>query len=62
MKYRISYRDMDIWNRYTFQGQSKKSIADAYNITSQRVAQIIHKVAFCLQYSDHFTCNIKSLR
>lgn len=62
MKYRISYRDMDIWNRYTFQGESKKTISDSYNISATRVSQIIHKVAFCLQRSDYFECNLKLRR
>ena len=58
MKYKISYRDMEIYSAFTFQDQTKKEIADNYGISSQRVAQIIHKVGYLLSLADYFEVGI----
>ena len=58
MKYQISRRDMEIYSAFTFQDQTKKSIAEYYGISPQRVAQIIHKVGYVLNLADYFECKI----
>lgn len=53
MKYKISYRDMEIYSAFILQDQTKKEIADYYGISITRVSQIIHKVGYLLaEYPD----------
>ena len=58
MRYRISYRDMEIYSAFTFQDQTKKEIAEDYGISSTRVAQIIHKVGYLLSLAEYFEVGI----
>lgn len=58
MRYKISYRDMEIYSAFTFQDQTKKEIAEDYGISSARVAQIIHKVGYLLSLAEYFEAKI----
>jgi DNA-directed RNA polymerase specialized sigma subunit len=58
MRYRISYRDMEIYSAFTFQDQTKTEISREYGISIKRVEQIIHKVGYLLPLADYFEVSI----
>ena len=47
-----------IWTGYRFQQKTKTELAKEYNVSVQRISQIIHKVGFLFAQADYFEAGV----